>query len=71
VRLSVSVIDELADARHILAFIRHCMPELSHCGKLHADVLSGCGLILARVETRLREVEKNLECLISRKENEI
>jgi hypothetical protein len=68
--IPVTVIDEIADVRHALAFIRASVPEMSGYGKLQTDVLSGYELIIAKVETRLREIEKNLECLISQKENE-
>ncbi len=70
VRLSISVVDELADVRHTLAFIRHSISELSDCGMLQADVLSGYDLIMAKIETQLREVEKKLESFISQKEDE-
>jgi hypothetical protein len=66
--IPVTVIDELADVRHTLAFIRASVPEISGYGKLQTDALSGFVLIMNMLEARLRKIEHVLQdCILESK----
>lgn len=62
--LDISLVDELSDVRHALAFVRCSIPELPK-EKLEPDVLSGCGLILNRIEKQVLTLEKALQEIIA------
>ncbi len=63
-QVDVGILDELADVRHALAFVRCSIPELLK-EKLEPDVLSGCGLILNRIEKQVLTLEKALQEIIT------
>ncbi len=66
--IPVTVIDELADVRHTLAFIRASVPEISGYGRLQTDALSGFALIMNMLDARLRKIEHVLqECILESK----